>query len=75
ADIYEVGTAYSLTPNLKLLGAVTHTRADFNSSSKGKLTQISLGTDYWLSKRTDLYAFLANIRASDMANSGVYGDA
>lgn len=25
ADIYEVGTAYSLTPNLKLLGAVTHT--------------------------------------------------
>ncbi|HZG21785.1 MAG TPA: porin [Herbaspirillum sp.] len=75
ADIYELGTAYSLTPSLKLLGAVTHTRADFNSSSKGKLTQISLGTDYWLSKRTDLYAFVANIRATDMANTGVFGDA
>ena len=75
ADIYEIGTAYSLSPSLKLLGAVTHTRADFNSSSKGKLTQISLGTDYWLSKRTDLYAFVANIRATDMANTGVFGDA
>ena len=75
ADIYELGTAYSLSPSLKLLGAVTHTRADFNSSSKGKLTQISLGTDYWLSKRTDLYAFVANIRATDMANTGVFGDA
>jgi predicted porin len=75
ADIYELGTAYSLSPSLKLLGAVTHTRADFNSSSKGKLTQVSLGTDYWLSKRTDLYAFVANIRAKDMANTGVFGDA
>ncbi len=75
ADVYELGTAYSLTPSLKLLGAVTHTRADFNSSSKGKLTQVSLGTDYWLSKRTDLYAFVANIRAKDMANAGVFGDA
>ncbi|WP_432240020.1 porin [Herbaspirillum robiniae] len=74
-DVYEIGTAYSLSPSLKLLGAVTHTRADFNSSSKGKLTQISLGTDYWLSKRTDLYAFVANIRATDMANPGVFGDA
>lgn len=72
ADIYELGTAWSLTPSLKLLGAITHTRADFNSASKGKLTQISLGTDYWLSKRTDLYAFVANIRASNMANPGVY---
>ena len=74
-DIYELGTAWSLTPSLKLLGAITHSRADFNSSSKGKLTQVSLGTDYWLSKRTDLYAFVANIRASNMANSGVFGDA
>ncbi|WDZ95804.1 porin [Herbaspirillum sp. WKF16] len=75
ADIYEIGTAYSLTPSLKLMGAVTHTRADFNSSAKGKLTQFSLGTDYYMSKRTDLYAIVANIRASDMANTGVFGDA
>ncbi|WP_406851335.1 porin [Herbaspirillum huttiense] len=74
-DVYELGTAYSLSPSLKLLGAVTHTRADFNSSSKGKLTQISLGADYFLSKRTDLYAFVSNMRASDMPNTGVFGDA
>jgi len=73
ADIYELGTAWSLTPSLKLLGAVTHTRAQFDGvGGKGKLTQVSLGTDYWLSKRTDLYAFVANIRAKDMVNTGVY---
>jgi predicted porin len=75
ADIYELGTAYSLSPSLKLLGAVTHTRADFDGvSTKGKLTQYSLGADYWLSKRTDLYAFVANTRASDIVNTGVLGD-
>ena len=75
ADMYEIGTAYSLTPSLKLLGSVQYTRADFaNVSGKGKLTQINLGTDYWLSKRTDLYAFVSNLRAKDMKNPGVVGD-
>ncbi|BEV13401.1 porin [Herbaspirillum sp. DW155] len=72
ADIYELGTAYSLSPSLKLLAAVDHTRADFDGvSTKAKLTQVSLGTDYWLSKRTDLYAFLAYTKASDLNNPGV----
>ncbi|MRT31789.1 porin [Herbaspirillum sp. CAH-3] len=72
ADIYEIGTAYSLSPSLKLLAAVDHTRANFDGvSNKAKLTQVSLGTDYWLSKRTDLYAFLAYTKASDMVNPGV----
>ena len=72
ADVYEIGTAYSLSPSLKLLAAVEHTRAQFDGvSGKGKLTQYSLGTDYWLSKRTDLYAFLAHTRASDIVNTGV----
>jgi predicted porin len=75
ADMYEIGTAYSLTPSLKLLGSVQYTRADFdNVSNKGKLTQINLGTDYWLSKRTDLYAFVSNLRAKDMKNPGVFAD-
>jgi predicted porin len=75
-DIYEIGTAYSLSPSLKLLAAVDHTRATFNGvNGKGKLTQISLGADYWLSKRTDLYAFVANMRASDIQNPGVTGGA
>jgi predicted porin len=72
ADVYEIGTAYSLSPSLKLLAAVDHTRAQFDGvSGKGKLTQYNLGTDYWLSKRTDLYAFLAYTRATDIVNTGV----
>jgi predicted porin len=75
ADMYELGTAYSLTPSLKLLGSVQYTRADFDGlSGKGKLTQFNLGTDYWLSKRTDLYAFVSNLRAKDMKNPGVFAD-
>ncbi|WP_050476360.1 porin [Herbaspirillum rhizosphaerae] len=75
ADMYELGTAYSLTPSLKLLGSVQYTRADFdNLSGKGKLTQFNIGTDYWLSKRTDLYAFVSNLRAKDMKNPGVFAD-
>ncbi|MFL9881392.1 porin [Herbaspirillum rhizosphaerae] len=72
ADVYELGTAYSLTPSLKLLGAVDRTNAQFDGvSGKGKLTQFSIGTDYWLSKRTDLYAFLAYTKATDIVNTGV----
>ena len=74
ADVYELGTAYSLSPSLKLLASVQHTRADFaNGGNKGKLTQFNLGTDYWLSKRTDLYAFVSNMRATDLSNPGVTG--
>ncbi|OWY28007.1 porin [Herbaspirillum robiniae] len=74
ADIYEIGTAYALSPSLKLLAAVDHARADIDGSgTKGKLTQISLGADYWLSKRTDMYAFLSNMRATDLVNPGVTG--
>jgi predicted porin len=72
ADVFEIGTAYSLTPSLKLLAAVEYTTATFDGlSGKGKLTQYNLGTDYWLSKRTDLYAFVSNARAKDMKSQGV----
>ncbi|AON56652.1 porin [Herbaspirillum seropedicae] len=75
-DTYEIGTAYSLSPSLKLLAAVDHSRATFTGvDGKGKLTQISLGADYSLSKRTDLYAFVSNMRATDIQNPGVTGGA
>jgi len=75
ADMYELGTAYSLSPSLKLLAAVEYTTASFDGlNGKGKLTQYNLGADYWLSKRTDLYAFVSNLRAKDMRNPGVVGD-
>jgi len=75
ADMYELGTAYALNPSLKLLASVQHTRASWDGvDGKGKLTQINLGADYWLSKRTDLYAFVSNMRATDMKNPGIVGD-
>jgi len=75
ADMFELGTAYSLTPSLKLLAAVEYTTATFDTlNGKGKLTQYNLGADYWLSKRTDLYAFVSNLRAKDMKNPGVVAD-
>lgn len=66
-DIFELGTAYALSPSLKLLGSVQHSRINYVDPgvSKGRLTQINLGADYWLSKRTDLYAFVSNMRTSD----------
>jgi len=74
-DTFELGGSYSLTPSLKLLAAVDHSRVNYVNvgAPKGKLTQYSLGADYWLSKRTDLYAFLANMRASDTVNPGITG--
>jgi predicted porin len=72
ADIYEIGTAYSLTSTLKLLGAVDYTRAQFDGvSAKGKLTAYNIGTDYALSQRTDLYAFATFMHATDIVNAGV----
>jgi len=72
ADLFELGGNYALTPSLKLLASVQHSRLNFvGADSKGKLTQINLGTDYWLSKRTDIYAFLSNLRASNAYNPGI----
>jgi len=76
ADIFELGVNYAVTAPLHLLASVQYNKLTFADagSAKGKLTQINLGTDYFLSKRTDLYAFVSNLRAKDAVNPGVYGD-
>jgi predicted porin len=76
ADIFELGVNYAVTAPLHLLASVQYNKLTFADagSDKGKLTQINLGTDYFLSKRTDLYAFVSNLRAKDAVNPGVYGD-
>ena len=62
---------------LHLLASVQHSVLDYagNGLPKGKLTQMNLGTDYFLSKRTDLYAILSNLRAKNTYNPGVDGSA
>jgi predicted porin len=46
---------YNFTPSFLIIGAYNYTRALGDSSAK--YHQFNIGTDYLLSKRTDLYAF------------------
>ncbi|WDZ95911.1 porin [Herbaspirillum sp. WKF16] len=81
ANIFDIGVDYTLNQNLHLLGSVIHSRMDFNRaanstfSGKGKTTQFNLGVDYFLSKRTDVYAMWSNLRAQDVVNPGVINNA
>ncbi|OWY28519.1 porin [Herbaspirillum robiniae] len=81
ANIFDIGVDYALSQNLHLLGSVIHSRMDFNRvagstfSTSGKTTQFNLGVDYFLSKRTDVYAMWSNLRAQDVVNPGVVNNA
>ncbi len=46
---------YYLTPAFMVIGAYNYTRALGDSSAK--YHQVNIGTDYFLSKRTDIYAY------------------
>jgi len=81
SEIFELGVNYNLTDPLYLLGSVQYNRLTFvpgpNKSplnNNGKLIQYNLGTDYFLSKRTDLYAFASLLEAKNAANLGVDGN-
>ena len=70
--MFEIGTAYSLSAALKLLASVDYTKANFDGiSNTGKLTELNLGTDYSLSQRTDLYAFVSDLNAKNINNPGI----
>lgn len=81
SEIFELGVNYNLTDPLYLLGSVQYNRLTFVPGPKtsplnnnGKLIQYNLGTDYFLSKRTDLYAFASLLEAKNAANLGVDGN-
>ena len=79
ADIFELGVNYAVTAPLHLLGSVQYNKLTFvpdgtGLSNNGKLIQYNLGTDYFLSKRTDLYAFASFLQAKNAVNPGVEGD-
>ncbi|HWX03437.1 porin [Collimonas sp.] len=79
ADIFELGVNYAVTAPLHLLGSVQYNKLTFvpdgtGLNNNGKLIQYNLGTDYFLSKRTDLYAFASFLQAKNAANPGVEGD-
>lgn len=71
-DLIDFGVNYNVTPTTQLLANFVGTRSKFVGAKDGKASQVSLGVDYFLSKRTDVYLFYANIRSSDMFNPGLY---
>lgn len=73
ADIYEIGANYFASPALKFITSVQHSRLTFlgsSASTKGQLTQVNLGADYFLSQRTDLYFIVSELFAKNTLNPG-----
>ncbi|MFM0039880.1 porin [Paraburkholderia strydomiana] len=70
---YELNGRYALTPAWTVSGAYTFTDARLNGASP-KYNQLTLQTDYALSKRTDVYAEAAYQHVGSTGNSGVTAD-
>lgn len=60
-----MGVRYQVTPLLTLIGAGYHVSAN---RGNGKATLLMVGADYYLSKRTFLYASLGGVSNSGAAN-------
>jgi predicted porin len=79
ANIIDLGVDYAWDGKLHLLASVIHDRADLARAAAGatraRTTQLNLGMDYFLSKRTDVYAMLSRQHAGDAVNPGVIGAA
>ena len=71
AQILDVGADFRVTPALLVTTSVLHSRYDFvGASSRGKLTELIAGVQYYLSKRTTLYSTIGTLTAVDMYNPG-----
>lgn len=75
ANIFDVGVDYAFSPSVHLLGSVIYDRANISrqtvGSTKVSTTQLNLGVDYFISKRTDVYGFYSKQRANGVNNPGV----
>lgn len=74
ASVLKAGVDYSVTEPLHLLADVSYTRAKFLSEeaiNPSHITQVTLGADYSVSKRTGLYAFVSNIYSHETFNPGI----
>lgn len=70
---YEVNGRYSFTPAWTLSGAYTFTDARLDGASP-KYQQVTVQSDYALSKRTDVYAEAALQHVSSTGSSGITAD-
>ncbi|AMP01901.1 gram-negative porin family protein [Collimonas arenae] len=71
-NVFELGADYAVTAPLHLLAAVQHTNTSINGydGSKPSVTQVNLGLDYYLSKRTDLYTLASYAKGNNGALVG-----
>ena len=69
--VWDVGFSHALTPVWHLSASVIHDRVHFVGAASGSLTQYNLGMDYFLSKRTDVYANLGYQSSSNMNTAGL----
>ena len=70
---YEVNARYAFTPAWTVSGAYTFTDARLNGASP-KYQQLTLQTDYALSKRTDVYVEAAYQHVGSVGDSGITAD-
>lgn len=74
-QILDVGATYN-HGNLRMIVSMIQSRAEFTGSqTSGRVSQVSLGANYFLSKRTDLYSFVTHQRSKDMLTPGIFGQA
>jgi predicted porin len=68
-NVYHVGATYLITPDIEVVGGVTASRDQDNSDNKSML--YGLGTRYYLSKRTTLYAQAGLVHNQGTIGTGV----
>lgn len=71
ARVIDLGASWSVTPQLNLNASVIRNQVDFVAAAAGRLTQLNLGLDYYLSKRTDVYLNTGYLSASAMVSPGL----
>lgn len=73
ADNYEINCSYQLAPQLRLGAAYIYTNGHNDEGGHPRYRQVNLGIDYFLSKRTDLYATgLYQHASGDARNATLY---
>lgn len=70
-NAFDLGGSYLLSNNIKLIGSVQYAKLDQKDVAQGKLTQVNLGANYLLSKRTDIYTVVSYLKAKDTVNPGI----
>lgn len=70
-SVLDVGVSYAVTPVLHLSASVIHDKVRFVGAASGSLTQYNAGVDYFLSKRTDIYANWGHQSSSNMNTAGL----